>query len=126
MLNVDKPPLFDTLKKFDIDITEYRFVKTSIDDVFGNMPDDFKKDLMQDIEDMLVASRLNDKSGKENALFFNGRDIVMLSLGENDKPLYEIAKMQHGDLGEYLLSEESDGTRRLIELLDIHLSEKMI
>lgn len=38
--------------------------------------------------------------------------------------LVQVVKIQHGDLGEYLLSEESDGTRRIMELAEVLLSDE--
>lgn len=122
--NTDKETLFSTLRIFGIDITDYKYEPTSIDKVLGLIPEDLKKNIQSDIEQVLATNRRDDGDIKNNAMLFNGKDLCSFELNSDGALSVQVVKMQHGSLGEYLLSEESDGTRRILELVEILLSEK--
>lgn len=121
--STNKQSLCSKLNAFGLDITDYKFEQTSIDRVLGPIPEDFKKELMGDIEKSLARNRRGENSDERESLLFNGKDLFSFGLDSGGSVAFQIAKMIHGELGEYTLSEESDGTRRILELVEVLLSD---
>lgn len=124
-LSIDKERLFTKLNTFGLDITDYKYEQTSIDSVLGSLHDEVKKQLLIDIENSLARKRRGEINDKQGTLLFNGRDMYLFNLDSNGVLIVQAVKMQHGNLGEYLLSEESDGTRRILELVEVLLSTEV-
>lgn len=122
-LSTDKNALFDKLRTFGLDTTDYRYEQTSLEKVLGAIPEEVRKDIMADIEQSLVKTRRDEMTGEQSGFLLIGKDLYSLGLDNNDMLLVQVVKIQHGNLGEYLLSEESDGTRRILELVEVLLSD---
>lgn len=122
--STDKKSLFSKLKLFGLDITDYKYEQTNIDNVLGPIPDELKKNILADIEKSLAKKRRGEIKDEHRAFLFNGKDLYFFGLDSEDSVVFQTVKIQHGNLGEYLLSEESDGTRRILELVEVLLSTK--
>lgn len=121
-LNADKEKLFQQLEAFGLDITDYTYESTSFDRVFSDVPDVLRKELRSDIERAL-AERQRDEEKGQDVFLFTGQDLCSFGIDEDGKVSVKIVKTQHGKWGSYLLSEESDGTRRILELVEVLLSD---
>lgn len=74
---------------------------------------------------MLENLQQERKKGKVNEIILQvGADLYSVNLDDNDELVIKRLQLVHGEKGRFNISEESDGTRRLIELMDILLSEK--
>lgn len=113
--------LVELLKYFDTGICGYELIPSSFDQIQQYVPKVIAEELKKDIE-RARDSAIGDKKGRdiegkgtliiENHLFeieFNRKNITMNEI-----------LFKHNDSGvNFTFGEESDGTRRLIELLDI-------
>lgn len=110
--NNDK--LFTLLDSLGTGITDFKLVNTSIDDARKQIP----QKLIEDIETQLFKR----KAGVVHFRARNNLHIIQL----DDEQNLEIKTMyfSHGiNGGDFTLGEESDGTRRLLDLLEILLGE---
>ncbi|MEA4902370.1 AAA family ATPase [Desulfitobacterium sp.] len=120
----EKGNLISKLRTFGLDISDYKYEQTSVDNVLGSIPDKIKKEILSDIEHSLAKKRRGDMNNEHSNFLFNGEDLYSFGFDLSGNITFQVVKMQHGNLGEYLLSEESDGTRRILELVEVLLSEE--
>ena len=106
----------DLLRVFDTGIENIKKGKQSAEKAFSFLPDVIKKDLINDIEQDLR------KAG-------NGEHLRMIEIGdqqfeismENDEIVAEKIMTDHGNETElFELSDESDGTKRLFDLIPLY------
>ena len=106
------------LKYFDTGIEAVSRTEKSLDKVFGDFPEDFKASLKEDILRGLSES---DIEGKEicSRVGFRGElyDIIL----RNDELIFNDIVSSHGNSEDMFdLVDESDGTRRLFDLLPLY------
>ncbi|WMJ72247.1 ATP-binding protein [Cytophagaceae bacterium ABcell3] len=98
----------DLLKAFDTGVTELSVEGISLDKFFGDKDDDLKKEIINVLE-----------SGKD--LLLNTQEGGVLAVKENGKYLIKKTIAQHtntlGEVFNFDLSEESDGTQRLLDFI---------
>lgn len=116
------------LKQFGIQITDTDFENVSFESLFSFFSENPPKELCENIKNDIYASL--QKSRKKNmgelsrgSTLKVGNDLYSVELDENDDLLFKRLQLTHGKYGKFNISEESDGTRRLIQLIDIFLSE---
>ena len=121
----------DLLNSFDTGIVAINEIKEDPEKVFDIIPPQIRKDILQQIEIFthIVNSKNGNtnKKGKWNILVRNRNDIFGIEIGEDLKPQAFSLQFSHKNIDSNLyfrISEESDGTARLFELIEILLSGK--
>ena len=121
----------DLLNSFDTGIVAINEIKEDPEKVFDIIPPQIRKDILQQIEMFthIVNSKNGNtnKKGKWNVLMRNRNDIFGIEIGEDLKPQAFSLQFSHKNIGSnfyFKISEESDGTARLFELIEILLSDK--
>lgn len=109
----------ELIKTFDTGITEIKINEISIDELRQELPipifDDVMKDLKRHVEESTSDLKVSMRS---NHSFFN------LEFQKGKKPRITTIELLHGEsFYSYKFKEESDGTRRLFELLDMLLNK---
>lgn len=114
------------LQQFGLPITETTVEPVSFEAIVAAIPGDPPVQIYEDIKnDMLETLREGRKQGKKGEIILQvGADLYSVNIDDNDELVIERLQLVHGNTGRFNISEESDGTRRLIELVDILLSEK--
>ena len=109
---------YEYLLSMDIPISNMTYTNVSVEQAFKDAPfpliqeieNEFKEMYQQDqssnIESAPIAMRLND-------------DYYIVEAGEEGFKNIQTVKFTHGKLGAFEFSEESDGTKRVLELLEI-------
>ena len=121
----------DLLNSFDTGIVAINEIKEDPEKVFDTIPPQIRKDILQRIEIFthIVNSKKDstNKNPKWNVLIRNRNDIFGIEIREDLKLQALSLQFSHKNLDSNLhfrISEESDGTVRLFELIEILLSDK--
>lgn len=114
------------LQKFGLQITNTSVEPVSFDAIIATFPGNPPAQIYEDLKnDMLENLQQERRKGKVNEIILQvGADLYSVNLDDNDELVIKRLQLVHGEKGRFNISEESDGTRRLIELMDILLSEK--
>ncbi len=117
----EKGKVEELLVKFGFDITGFSYREDVQENIFRGLPEEIKNDLMKKIN-----KNLSDDSEGSEAVLHGPEGIVKFKLEEGQIKILTLKCMhgQNGKHGEFLLSEESDGLRRLLDLIDIILNPK--
>lgn len=115
------------ISAFGTGITDYSMVDVPVDSVLKELPEKIKKDLIANVEKNMVESKKNkDKKDTINAINFimrSNRDFFILYLNDDEKMSCKTIKFSHETDNVFFdLSEESDGTIRILDLLEVLIS----
>lgn len=105
------------LNAFDTGVKKVRFEKSS-EEALG-MPAKIREKILEDISNNIT------EEGAQGALIRNRSNIFRLSINDEEKlNIDEIRFVHNSEKISYSLEEESDGTRRIIDIFTILLGEK--
>ncbi len=110
------------ISAFGTGITNFKMVDVHIEKVLGNIPKDIQQHIISDIE--RKRARIRKEEDKEISLIMrSSSDFFVITLDKEDEPKCQTIEFSHG-MKEifYQLSEESDGTVRVLDLLEILLA----
>lgn len=110
----------ELIKMFDTGITEIGIEEISIEELSQELPEPIFDDLMKDLKNRTEEEGSNNfkVSMRSNDSFFN------LEFQKDEEPKITTIRLKHGkSFYNYKFKEESDGTRRLFELLDMLLNK---
>lgn len=106
------------ISSFDTGISKVSLEKIDIDELEGLIPLSLFEDILED-----MRNEKRNGSKKIATVIRTNRDFLQISNVTNDDYDIETIKLKHGcDDVSYDFREESDGTRRLFDLLDILLT----
>ena len=120
----------DLLNSFDTGIVSIKEVKEDPDKVFESIPVEIRRELFKQIDFITTLKNQNKDiriAGKWSSLVRNRNDILGFELDENLKIKAYSLQFEHKNINpdiHFKISEESDGTARLFELIEILLSKK--
>lgn len=110
----------ELIKTFDTGISEISIDEITIEELGKELPAPIFKDLMNELKERAEGetSQKFKVSMRSSDSFFN------IEIGENKEPKITTIKLKHGScFYDFKFKEESDGTRRLFELLDMLLNK---
>ena len=117
------------LEAFNIGISDYKFVEA--DDLFiekafkkKGIPNEILREVLGDIKDKM--SKEDCIRNKKKYVICSNNELYRLSILDNDNIKIETVVFEHSNKKSinFLLEDESDGTKRIIDLLKILLSKK--
>lgn len=121
----------ELLNSFDTGIISINEINMDTEKVFENIPLQIRKELSKQIELFSMLSKNNNgknvKLEKWSVLIRNRNDILGIELDSKSKFKAYSVQFQHKNVDSsihFRISEESDGTARLFELIEILLSNK--
>lgn len=108
------------IKTFDTGISEISIDEVSLDDLKKELPEQVFDNLMEEIR-----NKIEDKNVEKLRLSMRSRDSFFnIESMKNGDLKVTTLKIKHGNsFYDFMFKEESDGTRRLFELLDILLNK---
>lgn len=111
------------ISAFGTGITGFRMVDVPVEKVLGELPQKLRQHIITDIEKKRAEIR-NDKKDAEITLVMRSNiDFFIITIDESDKSSCQTIEFSHGDSDVlFQLSEESDGTVRVLDLLEILLA----
>lgn len=124
MKKANSEEICETIKAFDTGITKFQIIEANREELNSTIPTNLLNEIYENLEDEIARHK------KEN---IDIEDLGALLRGSKDFYIFEVTKeykiepktivFEHGNCGTYSLSEESDGTRRILELIEILFSE---
>jgi len=123
----------DLLNSFDTGIVAINEIQEDPGKVLDTIPPQIRKDILQRIEMFIRIVNLKKDNTKRkgkwhwNVLLRNRNDLLGIEIREDLKPQAFSLQFNHKNIDSNLhfrISEESDGTARLFELIEILLSDK--
>ncbi len=114
----------DIISAFGTGIKELKRVRIDEEAMFKNIPPQLKKMLLSDIENRKIDI-LNNKIKESGVVLRNRENIYIVLVKNNLEVVYETINFSHENQDVlFRLSEESDGTVRLLDLMEILLSDE--
>ncbi len=113
------------ISAFGTGITGFKMVEVPIEKVLGHLPKEIRDDLVADIEKKTVLLKADDKVKRLGIIMRSSRDFFILEIDKDDNIVCRTIKFSHGKENIlFNLSEESDGTVRILDLLEVLLSDE--
>lgn len=111
------------ISAFGTGITDFKMVEVPIETVLRHMPKGIQEKLAEDLEKKLTDSK-NDAESKEIGIIMrSNHDFFILNIDEEESISCKTIKFSHGKENTlFNLSEESDGTVRILDLLEVLLA----
>lgn len=111
------------ISAFGTGITNFEMVDVPIEKVLGELPDKMQKTLAADIEQKQAKIRTEDKISEITLVMRSKVDFFIITLDKENKPKCQTIEFSHGEKDVlFQLSEESDGTIRVLDLLEVLLA----
>lgn len=110
--------VFEELSKFDTGITHISTNAVTENQVFENMPEPMKMNIRAQLS-MAQADSRNLRS--KGSLIFNNGHLINAGFDDNGDIQYAEYVFEHNnrDNSEFVFGEESDGTKRIVDLLNV-------
>ena len=108
---------------FGTGITDLQMVEVPVEKVLGHLPKTIQEDLLADIEKKTVDMKADINVDELGIIMRSNRDFFILNIDKEENIICRTIKFSHGKKNIlFELSEESDGTVRLLDLLEVLLS----
>lgn len=113
------------ISAFGTGITGFKMVDVAPDKVLSNIPKRMRDDLLADIEAKTAELKNNEHMEKFGIVMRSSKDFFILNIDREEKIECRTIKFSHGKENVlFNISEESDGTIRILDLLEVLLSGK--
>jgi hypothetical protein len=111
------------ISAFGTGITGFRMVDVPVEKVLGELPQKLRQRIIKDIEKKQAEIRNNGDDAEITLVMRSNMDFFIITIDKNDKVSCQTVEFSHGT-GDvpFQLSEESDGTVRILDLLEILLA----
>lgn len=124
MTKSNSEEIFNTINKFSTGITNFNVIDARHEDISNSIPDELLKDVREDLEKKIIHSKKVEKPREEIGILLRGnKEFFIFEVDENYNIVTKTIEFEHGNYGTFNICEESDGTRRILELIEILFSE---
>ncbi|WP_026895990.1 AAA family ATPase [Clostridiisalibacter paucivorans] len=124
MKKANSDEICEMIKRFDTGITNFKIIDAKREDLSNTIPSDILKKVFDDLEKEITESKKQKRDIESlGALLRGNKDFYIFEVNKNYEVEIKTIEFQHGSSGTFRLSEESDGTRRILELIEILFSE---
>lgn len=111
------------ISAFGTGITGFKMVDVLPEKVLGNLPKQIRDKLLLDIENKMAEMKSNKKMEEFGVVMRSERDFFILNIDKNENVECKTIKFSHGNENVlFNIFEESDGTVRILDLLEVLLS----
>ena len=113
------------ISAFGTGITGFQMVDVQLDSVLETLPISFRERVKGDIERNLVTLRNSNDRDKIVMIMRSKNDFFAITVGKDEKIQCQTIEFSHGKKEVlFKLKEESDGTLRILDLLEVLLSKE--
>lgn len=113
------------ISAFGIGIKNFKMVDVSVDKVTNKLPQSIKDRLMSDLEKRRAEIKKEKNIEKIAFIMRSNKDFFILNIDKNQEIICKTIQFSHEKSEVFFsLDEESDGTIRLLDLLEVFLSNK--
>lgn len=125
MTKSNSEEIFNTINKFGTGITNFKIIDAKHDDIANSLPPDLLKTVKEDLEKTIVESKKEGTPKSEVGFLIRGdKEFFIFEVDDDYNIKTKTIEFEHGKYGSFNICEESDGTRRILELVEILFSEK--
>lgn len=111
------------ISAFGTGITNFEMVDVPVEKVLGVLPKKIQQHIAADIEQKRVEIRNSKEEAKLAMIMRSSVDFFIITIDQNDEIRCQTIEFSHGEKEVlFQLSEESDGTVRILDLLEILLA----
>lgn len=111
------------IKLFGAGITDFNIIDAKQDELANAIPKDVLEDVYDDLEKAISKSKKENKGPTKIGIFLRGnKEFYLFDVDENYAIKPKTIDFTHGSHGTFNICEESDGTRRILELIEILFS----
>jgi len=122
---IDTEKICKVIKAFGTGITNFNIVCTSIEEATEHIPKRFIKMLENDINKMIISGKSEKTEAVPGITLRVNDNMYIVGINENNETEVKTIVFEHGKMGTlFKFSEESDGTRRILDLIEILLSDR--
>lgn len=108
---------------FGTGITDFKMVEVPVEKVLGHLPKRIQENLITNIEKKTVEMKADNDTKGIGIIMRSSRDFFILNIDKEENVTCRTIKFSHGKKNILFdLSEESDGTVRVLDLLEVLLS----
>ncbi|MBP3702445.1 MAG: ATP/GTP-binding protein [Lachnospiraceae bacterium] len=109
---------------FGTGITDYKMVDVPVERVLSHLPEEVREQVIKKLERHMVEAEKNFKNQSSGIFMRSSRDFFVLEI-KNEEIICQTIQFEHSKKNILFgLSEESDGTVRILDLLEILLSDE--
>jgi AAA15 family ATPase/GTPase len=124
MKKADSEEICETIKAFDTGITSFKIIDAKREELTNTVPSDVLKEIFEELEKKIASLKKEKKDVETFGMFLRGnKDFYIFEVTKDYDVEIKTIEFQHGNCGTFKLFEESDGTRRILELIEILFSE---
>lgn len=111
------------ISAFGTGITDFKMVDVPVEKVIGELPQKLQKGILSEIEQKQAEIRGDEKISKIALVMRSATNFFIITLSEKHGIKCQTIEFSHGEKNVlFQLSEESDGTVRVLDLLEILLA----
>lgn len=110
--------LYDYLEQMDIPITNMTYIDIPIDQAFKDAPSSVVDEIEADFKEMVLSEENKNEKSVSVVMRLDDGYYIIEADADGIKRIKTI-QFTHGSNGKYEFREESDGTKRMLELLEI-------
>ena len=107
------------ISKFGTGISECKFVNSSMQELQASIPPNILKNMIDTIEGAYLNAEKNNIKPDQQATIRVNREMYIIKKTANGYSVKKIVLKHKNNDSEYSFSEESDGTQRLFDLIEI-------
>ena len=125
MINKDIAEISRIITAFGTGITNYKIIDVSPEKLASSLPKNMIQDILSDLEKINSDNKKKTRKESKGVIVRGDKEFYIIELDNNDKISYKTIEFNHGknDIS-FSLSEESDGTIRILDLIEILLNKK--
>ncbi len=112
------------IEAFGTGITGFKMVEVPVEKILSHLSKPERDSIVKKIENMLSNSQKSQERHMKGMIMRSPKDFFMLEIKGNEVVCRTIQFSHNGKETLYEMSEESDGTVRILDLLEILLSEE--
>ena len=117
--------IYRMISAFGTGITGFKMVDVAPEKVLGNIPKAIRESILSEIEKKTVEMKNDENAKGFSVVMRSSKDFFILTIDRNEKVECKTIKFSHGKENVlFNISEESDGTIRILDLLVVLLSEE--
>lgn len=120
MTKSNSEELCETIKSFATGITNFSIVDIKQDELREFVPKKLLEDIKEKLDKSIIEAKKHNRKIEDVGLLLRGDEAFFIfEVDSNENVITKTIKFEHGKHGIFDISEESDGTRRLLELIEI-------
>jgi AAA15 family ATPase/GTPase len=111
------------ISSFGTGITNFEMVEVPIDKIASQLPKQVRNDLASNLEKRTIEMKNSDNINGFGIIMRSDKDFFVLQVNKSEEVTCKTIQFSHGEKNVlFNLAEESDGTVRILDLLEILLS----